>query len=119
MSPRANPATFEIRATRAEVVIGWDDGHESVYSFRYLRGFCPCAECQGHAAGRTFQDHPAAKVAGVHEVGSYALNILWDDGGPKPHTTGIYPFDTLRALCPCAACVREQGSAHAVHQMPK
>ena len=33
-------------------------------------------------------------------VGNYALNIEWSDG----HRTGIYPWDMLRALCPCPQC---------------
>ena len=32
-------------------------------------------------------------------VGRYAVSIQWSDG----HDTGIYSYQTLRALCPCAA----------------
>lgn len=118
MSATAIPSTIEVHKRPGELLIVWADGHQSRYSFRYLRGFCPCAECQGHAAGWTFQDRPMATVVEVKEVGSYAVNIVWTDGGPRPHTTGIYPFDTLRTLCPCADCVGEQGEAHASHLLP-
>ena len=33
-------------------------------------------------------------------VGRYAVSIEWSDG----HDTGIYSYQTLRALCPCATC---------------
>ena len=119
MTDPVSPSTFEVRSARTEVRVTWEDGHESVYSFKYLRGFCPCAECQGHAAGWTFQDHPSSTIVSVKEVGSYAVNIVWDDGGSRQHATGIYPFDTLRKLCPCDACVEAQGARHAVHEMPE
>jgi DUF971 family protein len=35
----------------------------------------------------------------VHLVGRYALGIDWSDGHGS-----IYPFDHLRAACPCGAC---------------
>jgi DUF971 family protein len=33
-------------------------------------------------------------------VGRYALQVFWNDG----HSSGIYAFDHLRDLCPCAEC---------------
>jgi DUF971 family protein len=36
----------------------------------------------------------------IRPVGRYAIQIDWSDG----HTTGIYPFDRLRSLCPCPLC---------------
>jgi DUF971 family protein len=35
----------------------------------------------------------------VHLVGRYALGIDWSDGHGS-----IYPFEHLRAACPCGAC---------------
>jgi DUF971 family protein len=35
----------------------------------------------------------------VHLVGRYALGIDWTDGHGS-----IYPFEHLRAACPCGAC---------------
>ena len=26
----------------------WDDGHAGEYAYQELRGWCPCAGCQGH-----------------------------------------------------------------------
>lgn len=36
----------------------------------------------------------------IELVGGYAIRIDWSDG----HSTGIYPYEQLAALCPCAAC---------------
>jgi DUF971 family protein len=35
----------------------------------------------------------------VHLVGRYALGVDWGDGHGS-----IYPFEHLRAACPCGAC---------------
>lgn len=35
----------------------------------------------------------------IHLVGRYALGIDWSDGHGS-----IYPFEHLRAACPCGAC---------------
>ena len=94
------------------IIIDWSDGHKSEYSNDYLRDECPCASCTG-AHGTEPQKTNYAKSAGpfqmyraklrmdsIEEVGSYAVRIYWNDG----HSTGIYSFDHLRAICPCDAC---------------
>ncbi|MBI5507541.1 MAG: DUF971 domain-containing protein [Deltaproteobacteria bacterium] len=111
------PTSIEVQNAARKVAVTWDDGHESVYDFVYLRGFCPCAECQGHAKGWTFIARANPVVSEVSEVGSYAVNIVWDEGQGRPHTTGIYAFETLRALCPCSTCVAAGGPRHPVHLM--
>lgn len=80
----------------------WSDGHAAEYTADYLRGWCPCAGCQGHSALQ-IRFLPAARpvTAGpIQPVGNYAISILWSDG----HGTGIYRFDYLRRLCPCGSC---------------
>jgi DUF971 family protein len=84
--------------------IRWKDGHVSVFEPRYLRLNCPCAGCVDEMTGRRTlvpdmvpEDiYPRA----IHYVGRYALQFVWSDG----HDTGLYSFETLRALCPCAEC---------------
>ncbi len=44
-------------------------------------------------------DH-AGRVWFVGQVGNYALALTWGD----QHSTGIYTFRHLRALCQCDAC---------------
>ncbi|MFQ5851152.1 MAG: gamma-butyrobetaine hydroxylase-like domain-containing protein [Candidatus Binatia bacterium] len=94
----------EINHVRAggKVRITWDDGHVGDYSQEYLRGYCPCALCQGHdpALGKKFIPMPDAKLREIRAVGNYAVEFQWEDG----HNTGIYNFDYLRSLCPCAEC---------------
>jgi len=80
----------------------WSDGHTAEYEYRYLRGWCPCAGCQGHS-GMKIRFHPPAgpiSAQSIKPVGHYAISIAWSDG----HATGIYRFDFLREICPCAAC---------------
>jgi DUF971 family protein len=80
----------------------WSDGHTADYDYDYLRGWCPCAGCQGHS-GLAITFHPAAgrvTAGSIQAVGNYAISIGWSDG----HATGIYRFDFMREICPCASC---------------
>ena len=94
------------------VKIDWKDGHRSEYSLAWLRDECPCASCTG-AHGTEPQKSsysqpanpfpmftPSPKMLRVEPVGHYAIRIEWSDG----HNTGIYSWDHLRRICPCAEC---------------
>lgn len=91
------------------VTIEWRDGHQSHWSFRWLRDACPCATCveareaEGRAPGV-----PKAKPAtllpmyqapirpdDVEPVGKYALRFRWNDG----HEAGLFSWDYLRNVC--------------------
>jgi DUF971 family protein len=76
----------------------WSDGHVAEYDYGYLRGYCPCAVCQGHAAPEIAYHPPAAPVdvGSIQAVGNYGVSIVWSDG----HGTGIYRFDFLREIEP-------------------
>lgn len=94
----------EIRRVGVQAVrIAWADGHQSEYRNDYLRDHCPCAECRT-APKRSLpvlnprRDELYAVQIGL--VGRYAMSVQWSDG----HDTGIYSYETLRALCPCEAC---------------
>lgn len=86
--------------------IRWRDGHTSDFPPRYLRIQCRCAGCVDEMTGRPIlrpedvaEDvHPFA----IHYVGRYALQFDWSDG----HSTGIYPFEFLRGICPCSECAK-------------
>lgn len=95
------PVEIRRLGTRALRVV-WGDGHAGDYGNRYLRDRCPCAACRS-------RPHHALPVVGGDEelyparidlVGHYAVGIAWSDG----HDSGIYSYQTLRALCPCTAC---------------
>jgi DUF971 family protein len=102
------------RQTR-QVSINWEDGHESVYSFTFMRHACPCAECRGGHEGMgglpeasiyylPDEDTPATRLRNLEAVGTYALTFEWEDG----HHYGIYNWNYLRAICPCPICRAEQ-----------
>jgi DUF971 family protein len=113
----AEPIELEIRGKDRAVRITWDDDHTSLYPMRYLRGYCPCAQCQGHSGRWEFVAVEAPEVVRVEEVGAYALRIVWNDGNERQHTTGIYSFENLRELCPCDTCRTAAGPRHPFHRM--
>ncbi len=80
----------------------WSDGHSASFDYDYVRGYCPCAGCQGHGSMAVEYQPPSAPVRPeeIEPVGNYAISIVWSDG----HATGIYRFDFLRGLCPCPEC---------------
>ncbi len=93
------------------IKIDWKDDHHSSYSLELLRDECPCATCTGahgtepqktsHSKPELFPMYkPKLKMESVEEVGRYAVRIFWNDG----HNSGIYSFDHLRDICPCAEC---------------
>jgi DUF971 family protein len=99
---RRLPAERRLRLT-------WSDGHVGEYDYDRLRGWCPCAMCQGHHVVELTYHPPAAPVDlhRIEPVGNYGLSFLWSDG----HGTGIYRFELLRQLCPCADCQPAGGGA--------
>lgn len=94
------------------IQIDWKDGHHSSYDVEYLRDQCPCATCTGghgtaprpkssEAPANPLQMYkPKIKMVNIEPIGNYALRIIWNDG----HATGIYSYDHLRHICPCAEC---------------
>ena len=98
------PYPVEARRLPDEQVLRltWSDGHVGAYTYGLLRGWCPCAACQGHHVLEILYHPPAAPVdlVRIAPVGNYGVSFVWSDG----HGTGIYRFDYLRNLCPCDAC---------------
>ena len=101
------------------IKIDWKDGHHSEYGLVSLRDRCPCATCTGaHGTQPEKTNHskpsndpfpmfkPVLKMLNVEPVGNYAVRIYWSDG----HSSGIYSYERLREICPCAECrfAREQ-----------
>jgi DUF971 family protein len=100
--------------------IDWADGHKGVYPHAILRGYCPCAGCQGHTGTIRFLESSATQqeLEDLEVVGNYALRLQWFDG----HGTGLYSYRYLRALCHCPECrpARSEGSAEDVHpELPR
>ena len=97
------------QAGPTDLEIVWNDGHASLYPVVFLRRSCRCAACIDEWTGAQIlkpeQVPENVKPIRIDPVGRYALHIAWSDG----HTSGIYSFDHLRNICPCAKC-RQGGS---------
>lgn len=108
--PRETPVRVKAPRGARALEITWADGHLGVYPHDILRGYCPCAGCQGH--GGTIRFIPGGELEtrfvpggdlelrDLGQVGNYALRLTWGDG----HESGIYAFKYLRSLCRCAEC---------------
>lgn len=117
LDPRKKAADVKVQvSTGAGVDIVWADGHRSHYDFAYLREECPCATCDDQrrkkaaapvqSSGGTSSVLPLYKprlsARAAKSMGNYALQIDFTDG----HSTGIYSYDHLRTICPCAECAQ-------------
>jgi len=101
------PKAVKLAGGNDTLAIQWSDGHQSAYEYRYLREKCPCATCTESGPPRKPLVTPLPllglkplKPDRAELVGRYALQIYWNDG----NSSGIYSFEYLRELCPCAEC---------------
>jgi DUF971 family protein len=113
---RKKPASVKVHVTSgAGVDITWSDGHGSHYDFAYLREECPCATCNDErirksafasagpaSAAALPMFKPKTRAQAATTVGNYAIQITFTDG----HATGIFSYDHLRNICPCAECAK-------------
>ncbi len=74
--------------------VHWADGYVGKIPHELLRGYCPCAGCQGHAGTIKFVSGGDLELEAITPVGNYALSMSWGDG----HASGIYSFKYLRSL---------------------
>jgi DUF971 family protein len=89
------PVTLRAPEGARLMEIDWSDGTTTSYRHAVLRGFCPCAHCQGHHGPiQFFEGGGSLELADIEEVGNYAVRLTWSDG----HATGIYSFRFLREL---------------------
>jgi DUF971 family protein len=117
---RRKPASVKIHVSSgAGVEIVWADGHSSHFDFAYLRENCPCATCNDErlkkeslgGASPAFASSPVlpmfkakARAQSATPVGQYAIQLSFSDG----HSTGIYSYEHLRSICPCAECLAQR-----------
>ncbi|MBI4340496.1 MAG: DUF971 domain-containing protein [Chloroflexi bacterium] len=98
------PTPRDIKLLPDGIHITWTDGHQSYHEHRALRYQCGCAQCVNEMTGKRMISltDVARDVEALDytTVGRYALQFLWSDF----HTTGIYPYTTLRMLCQCDLC---------------
>jgi DUF971 family protein len=119
LDPRKKATAVKVHVkTGAGDDITWADGHASHYEFSYLREECPCATCNDERGKKeafaataapgvsSFPPlpmfKPKARAQAATVVGNYAVQISFTDG----HSTGIYSYDHLRSICPCAECAK-------------
>lgn len=94
VKPEHTPTHVKAPHGASTTEITWGDGARCVYPNTLLRGFCPCAHCQGHGGTIEFVPGGNSDLRGLETVGFYALKLVWGDG----HETGLYTFEYLRGL---------------------
>ena len=75
--------------------IHWNNDKQLFYDVVELRRLCPCALCVDEKTGkRTLKPESISdkvRPIKIDSVGTYAINIVYDDG----HKTGLYTFEKL------------------------
>lgn len=97
-----------VRRIEGSLEIIWSDDHLSLYEISTLRSHCPCVNCKAQALETPpgavplplSRPGPPLELRKAEPVGNYALQFTFSDG----HDRGIYTYDYLRELCPCASC---------------
>jgi DUF971 family protein len=95
----------DVTVKRDEYVeITFGDGRVCRFGLGELRLACPCAECRGlRERGDDVWPRPHSprplRVEAAELVGAWGLGLAWNDG----HTTGIYPWESLRRWCDARA----------------
>lgn len=92
--PKTTPRLVKAPHGAQEMSITWADGATTVLPHRILRGYCPCAHCQGHGGTIRFVEGGNTELRELEQVGNYALQLTWGD----LHASGIYTFRYLRHL---------------------
>jgi DUF971 family protein len=92
--PRATLTAVKAPHGAKDVTLTFGDGRNYTYPNSILRGYCPCAGCQGHGNTIAFQSGQNADLREISQVGNYALGLTWGDS----HSSGIYSFRYLRRL---------------------
>lgn len=99
-SPATTPTYVKAPHGATVMEIHWADGHKSPIPHEILRGYCPCAHCQGHGGTIKFVPGGNTDIREIQQVGNYALQFTWGDR----HDSGIYTYRYLRSLCQCPEC---------------
>jgi DUF971 family protein len=92
------PEPTEIRLERSRrcLIVEFDDGQRFELPCEYLRTHSPSAEVRGHGLSepRLMTGKAEVNIEGIEPIGSYAVNLIFDDG----HRTGIYSWSFLYDL---------------------
>ena len=73
----AHPIEVRRLAESRELRLVWSDGHQAEYPYDYVRGYCPCAGCQGHTPSEIRYKPPASTVEPwrIEPVGNYGIPL--------------------------------------------
>ncbi len=93
--PAPVPTELRLHRERRVLEVRFDDGACFQLPCAYLRAFSPAAEARvQRAAGGALQGTAGVNITRIEPVGSYAVQLHFDDG----HHSGIYSWRTLYAL---------------------
>jgi len=99
------PTQVEIQSDGSLSIL-WPDNHKGSHQPHTLRTQCACARCISEDTGERLLDpHSVSQDIQIKKalpVGRYALSLAFSDD----HSSGIYAYDRLRALCECSACAK-------------
>lgn len=90
------PTDINLHQASRVLEITFDDGKKFEYPCEYLRVYSPSAEVRGHGPGQEVLQvgKETVNIAGIEPVGTYAVQLEFDDG----HNSGIYSWETLYDL---------------------
>jgi DUF971 family protein len=91
MTSRHFPQKITQHTLSGELEIAWEAGQTHRYSHGKLRQACRCADC---LSGNSSPASQRVRLVTVQAVGSYGLQLEFDDG----HGRGIYPWIYLWEL---------------------
>lgn len=94
----ASQIPTEIRLNRAQrmLALSFADGSRFELPCEYLRVYSPSAEVAGHHNKRPVLQvgKEGVNIDGIHQVGQYAVKLVFDDG----HKSGLYTWAYLYDL---------------------
>lgn len=90
------PTELRLSPDKRTLTIAFDSGECHDLAAEYLRVSSPSAEVQGHAPDqrKTVGGKRNVTIAGIEQVGNYAVRLRFDDG----HDSGIFSWAYLRDL---------------------
>ncbi len=77
--PRTIPVSVKAPHGAKVMEIQWADGHKAVLPHEILRGYRPCANCQGHGGTIHFVPGGDLEIRDIQQIGNYALQFSWGD----------------------------------------
>jgi DUF971 family protein len=92
----AQPTEIKLHQHSRTLEIAFDDGAAFKLPYEFLRVYSPSAEVSGHGPGQEVLQvgKRDVGVTALEPVGSYAVQINFDDG----HDTGLYTWERLYSM---------------------